>query len=105
MRHGKQRVVVEKDDHLFPRTTLEGFAKLRPACGPDSSVAAGNASGIVDGVAALIVAMADRTHAAGRHPLGFVRAWVVVGHGRGPRAFLRPRPVRTATGLSSHLRM
>src|SRR5262249_49044806 len=52
---GRKTVVVDKDDHLFPNTTLEGLARLTPAFGPDSFVTGGNASGIVDGAAALIV--------------------------------------------------
>src|SRR5262252_6727239 len=48
--------VVDKDDHLRPDTTLEGLAKLPAAFSKDGSVTAGNASGIVDGGAALILA-------------------------------------------------
>ena len=47
---------VEADDHLRPETTLEGLAALKPAFGKDGFVTAGNASGIVDGAAALVVA-------------------------------------------------
>jgi len=76
---GRNTVVVDKDDHLFPSTTAEGLAKLRPAFGPESFVTAGNASGIVDGAAALIVTTADRAQAAGKQPMGFVRAHASVG--------------------------
>ncbi len=53
-----------RDDHMRPDTTLEGLAKLPPAFGKHGCVTAGNASGIVDGAAALILASADavRTH-------------------------------------------
>src|SRR5688572_22951437 len=48
--------VVSRDDHMRPQTTLDGLAKLPPAFKKDGSVTAGNASGIVDGAAALILA-------------------------------------------------
>ena len=76
---GKKTVVVDKDDHLFPNTTLEGLARLNPAFGPESFVTGGNASGIVDGAAALIVTGADRARAAGTAAMGFVRDWASVG--------------------------
>jgi len=72
-------VTVDKDDHLFPNTNAEGLAKLPPAFGPESFVTAGNASGIVDGAAAVIVTTADRAKQAGAKPLAYVRAWASVG--------------------------
>jgi acetyl-CoA acetyltransferase family protein len=51
----KGTVVFDTDDHLRPETTLEGLAKLRPVFAQDGFVTAGNASGIVDGAAALII--------------------------------------------------
>jgi 3-oxoadipyl-CoA thiolase len=59
-------VVVSVDEHPRPETTPEGLAKLRGINGPDLSVTAGNASGVNDGAAALIVASAP---AAERHGL------------------------------------
>ena len=76
---GKKTTRVEKDDHLFPSTTLEGLAKLPSAFGPESFVTAGNASGIVDGAAAVVVTSGEGAKAAGRKPLGYVRAWASVG--------------------------
>ncbi len=76
---GKKTTRVEKDDHLFPGTTLEGLAKLPPAFGPESFVTAGNASGIVDGAAAVVVTSTERAKAAGKKALGHVRAWASVG--------------------------
>ncbi|MCF5053556.1 3-oxoadipyl-CoA thiolase [Pseudomonas syringae] len=56
--HKKGETVVEHDEH--PRdTTLDALAKLKPVNGPDKSVTAGNASGVNDGAAALILASAD----------------------------------------------
>src|SRR5437762_1510190 len=79
VKQGKKSVVVEHDDHLFPSTTLEGLAKLPPAFGPESFVTAGNASGIVDGAAAVVVTSAALARAAGKKPLGYVRAYASVG--------------------------
>jgi acetyl-CoA acetyltransferase family protein len=79
VKQGKKSAMVEKDDHLFPSTTLEGLAKLPPAFGPESFVTAGNASGIVDGAAAVVVTSADNAKATGKKPLGFVRAYASVG--------------------------
>jgi acetyl-CoA acetyltransferase family protein len=76
---GRKSVMVEKDDHLFPSTSPEGLAKLPPAFGPESFVTAGNASGIVDGAAAVIVTDAESAKAAGLAPLGAVRAYASVG--------------------------
>ncbi len=76
---GKKSMMVDKDDHLFPSTTLEGLAKLQPAFGPESFVTAGNASGIVDGAAAVIVTSGDQARAAGKRALGIVRGYASVG--------------------------
>ena len=53
---GRKPRTVETDEHPRPDTTLEGLARLRPAFAPDGSVTAGNASGINDGAAALVLA-------------------------------------------------
>jgi acetyl-CoA acetyltransferase family protein len=71
--------VVNRDDHMRPETTLEVLAKLPPAFKKDGTVTAGNASGIVDGGAALILASRE---AADRHqlkPLGRLVAWASTG--------------------------
>jgi acetyl-CoA acetyltransferase family protein len=65
-----------KDDHLRPHTTLEGLAKLKPSFSKDGFVTAGNASGIVDGAAAVVVTTADRVRSA---PLGRIVSWGVAG--------------------------
>jgi len=74
---GRKTVRVEKDDHLRPDSTLEGLAALPPSFGKDGSVTAGNASGIVDGAAAVVVASEDA--ARGKKPLGRLVSWAVVG--------------------------
>lgn len=52
-------IVFKKDEHFRPGTTVETLAKLRPAFKKDGSVTAGNASGINDGAAAVVIASAD----------------------------------------------
>jgi 3-oxoadipyl-CoA thiolase len=53
---GRTGPIVQSDEQLRPQTTLEGLAKLKPIVRPDGTVTAGNASGINDGAAALIIA-------------------------------------------------
>ena len=62
-----------------PETTLEGLAALKPAFGKDGFVTAGNASGIVDGAAALVVAARDEAQRRGLKPLARIVAWGVAG--------------------------
>src|SRR6185295_1323698 len=76
---GRKTVRVEADDHLRPDTTLEGLASLKPAFGKDGFVTAGNASGIVDGAAALVVAGRSEAKARGLKPLASVVAWGIAG--------------------------
>src|SRR4029079_5842382 len=76
---GRKTVKVDQDDHLRPDSTLEGLAALRPSFGKDGLVTAGNASGIVDGAAALVVAHRDEARRRNLKPLGSVVAWGVAG--------------------------
>jgi len=71
--------VVDTDDHIKPETTIEGLSKLRPAFGKDGTVTAGNASGIVDGAAALVVTGADTAKANGWTPRARILAWDTCG--------------------------
>jgi acetyl-CoA acetyltransferase family protein len=73
-RKGEQ---VKEDDHLRPDTTMEGLAKLKPAFSKDGFVTAGNASGIVDGAAMVVVATEET--AKDRKPLGRIVSWGVAG--------------------------
>lgn len=57
--HKKGETVVEHDEHPRADTTLEALAKLKPVNGPEKTVTAGNASGVNDGAAALILASAE----------------------------------------------
>jgi acetyl-CoA acetyltransferase family protein len=76
---GRKTVRVAADDHLRPATTLEGLAALKPAFGKDGSVTAGNASGIVDGAAALVVASRDEARRRGLAPLASIVSWGIAG--------------------------
>ena len=69
----------DKDEHVRPGTTVESLAKLRPAFKKDGTVTAGNASGINDGAAAVVVMSADRAKAMGLAPLAKVRAYASAG--------------------------
>jgi acetyl-CoA C-acetyltransferase len=60
---------VDTDEHPRPGTTAESLAKLKPAFKPDGTVTAGNASGINDGAAAVVVASAARAASLGVKPL------------------------------------
>ncbi|HET7871509.1 MAG TPA: acetyl-CoA C-acetyltransferase [Terriglobales bacterium] len=81
--------VFEQDDHLRPETTMEGLAKLKPSFGKNGTVTAGNASGIVDGGAAVVVMSVDEAQKRGKKPLGRIVSWGIAGvepkiMGRGP---------------------
>jgi acetyl-CoA acetyltransferase family protein len=76
---GKKTVAVDQDDHLRPDSTLEGLAALRPSFGKEGLVTAGNASGIVDGAAALVLAHRDEARRRNLQPLGSLVAWGVAG--------------------------
>jgi acetyl-CoA acetyltransferase family protein len=69
----------EKDDHLRPETTLDGLAKLKPAFGKNGTVTAGNASGIVDGGAAVVMMTLDQAQKRGLKPLGRIVSWGIAG--------------------------
>ena len=68
-----------QDDHGRPDTTLETLAALPPAFTKDGTVTAGNASGIVDGGAALILASHQAVDERGLRPLGKLVAWATTG--------------------------
>ncbi|WP_178076395.1 MULTISPECIES: 3-oxoadipyl-CoA thiolase [unclassified Pseudomonas] len=66
--HKKGETIVEHDEHLRPETTLEALTRLKPVNGPDKTVTAGNASGVNDGAAALILASAEAVKKHGLTP-------------------------------------
>jgi acetyl-CoA acetyltransferase family protein len=78
-----------EDDHRRPQTTMEGLAKLKPAFGKNGTVTAGNASGIVDGGAAVVVMALEQAQKRNLKPLGRIVSWGIAGvdpklMGRGP---------------------
>src|SRR6266496_220149 len=78
-----------EDDHRRPQTTMEGLGKLRPAFGRNGTVTAGNASGIVDGAAAVVVMSMEEARKRNLTPLGRIVSWGMAGvepkvMGRGP---------------------
>jgi len=95
--------VVAVDDHARPETTLEVLAKLPPAFKKDGTVTAGNASGIVDGGAALILASRAAVDRHGLKPIGRLVDWGITGvepslMGMGPAP--ATRKVLARTGLT-----
>jgi acetyl-CoA acyltransferase 2 len=79
VKKGKQTELFSADDHRRPETTMEVLAKLPPAFRKDGIVTAGNASGIVDGAAAVVVSDAKRAKERGWKPLGRIISWAAVG--------------------------
>src|SRR5437667_12797975 len=80
---------LSEHDHRRPQRTIEGLAKLKPAFGKNGTVTAGNASGIVDGAAAVVVMSLEETSKRGMKPLGRIVSWGIAGvepklMGRGP---------------------
>jgi len=81
-RRGKPDVVVDRDEHPRPETTLEQLAALRPVragLDPESTVTAGNASGQNDGAAMCVVTTREEAERRGLRPLLVLRSWGVAG--------------------------
>src|SRR5205814_721155 len=72
-------VMVDTDEYPRADTTVETLAGLKPAFKKDGSVTAGNASGINDGAAALVVTTGKKAEALGRKPLARILAYVSTG--------------------------
>src|SRR5260370_11913914 len=68
-----------KDDQLRPETTMDGLAKLKPAFSKNGTVTAGNASGIVDGGAAVVMMTLDQAQKRGAKPMGRIVSWGIAG--------------------------
>lgn len=75
----KGTVLVEKDEHIKTDINAEVMAKLRPAFKKDGSVTAGNASGINDGAASLVVASEQAVKENGLQPIARIVSWGIVG--------------------------
>ncbi len=98
-------VKVEFDDHFQVSPSREALAKLPAQFGPESTVTAGNASGIVDGAAAVVVMTADEAKARGLAPMGSVVSWAYVGvepteMGIGPAPAIRAALTRAGLALA-----
>ncbi|MBI4264254.1 MAG: acetyl-CoA C-acyltransferase [Acidobacteria bacterium] len=96
---------VDRDDHLRPDTTRDGLARLPAAFSKDGTVTAGNASGIVDGGAALIVASEAAVRDRGLTPLARLTGWAAVGvdpamMGMGPAPAIRALLARAQLSLA-----
>jgi acetyl-CoA C-acetyltransferase len=71
--------VVDKDEYPRPGTTVEVLSKLRPAFTKDGTVTAGNASGINDGAAAVVLMTAAEAEKRGVKPLARIVSWATAG--------------------------
>jgi acetyl-CoA acyltransferase 2 len=76
---GKKAHLFSEDDHRRPDTTMESLSALTPAFRKDGVVTAGNASGIVDGAAAVVMTGAKTAKERGWKPLGKIVSWATVG--------------------------
>lgn len=79
VKQGRKTTVVTEDDHRRPETTMEILEKLQPSFKKDGIVTAGNASGIVDGAAAVVVTREKTAQARGLKPVGRIVSWATVG--------------------------
>ncbi|MDX2023161.1 MAG: acetyl-CoA C-acyltransferase [Deltaproteobacteria bacterium] len=76
---GKKATVVTQDEHPRPNTQIAALEALRPVFKADGVVTAGNASGIADGAAALVLASRGKCESLGVQPLAKIHAWASVG--------------------------
>jgi acetyl-CoA acetyltransferase family protein len=102
---GKRAVTVERDEHPRPGTTIEALAKLPTVFGKESFVTGGNASGIVDGAAMMLLTSAARAAELGVAPLGRILSWATVGvepsrMGIGPAPAIRAALARARLELA-----
>jgi len=82
VKQGKKTIVVSEDDHRRPETTMETLEKLEklpPSFKKDGIVTAGNASGIVDGAAAVVVTREKTAKEHGLKPIGRIVSWATAG--------------------------
>ncbi len=75
----KGDIVVDQDEYIRPGTTVEALAKLKPAFSKEGSVTAGNASGINDGAAAVVLMTAEEAERRGLKPLARIASWATAG--------------------------
>ena len=75
----KGEVTVDEDEYPKPGTSVETLGKLRPAFDREGTVTAGNASGINDGAAALVLMTAEEAKKRGITPMARIKSWAQVG--------------------------
>lgn len=75
----KGTILIEEDEHIKPDSTVEALSKLRPSFKKDGSVTAGNASGINDGAASLVIAGEQSVEKHGFKPIARIVSWGVSG--------------------------
>jgi acetyl-CoA C-acetyltransferase len=75
----KGDIVVDQDEYVRPGTTLDAVSKLKPAFSKDGTVTAGNASGLNDGAAALVIMSASEASRRGLTPLARISSWATAG--------------------------
>ena len=75
----KGDIVVDQDEYIRPGTTLDAVSKLKPAFSKDGTVTAGNASGLNDGAAALVVMSVSEAERRGLTPLARITSWATAG--------------------------
>src|SRR5271165_2912240 len=79
VKRGSKTMLVSEDDHRRPETTMETLEKLPPSFKKDGIVTAGNASGIVDGAAAVVVTREKIARDRGLKPIGRIISWATAG--------------------------
>jgi acetyl-CoA acetyltransferase family protein len=79
VKQGKKTITVSEDDHRRPETTMEILEKLPPSFKKDGIVTAGNASGIVDGAAAVVITKEKIAKDRGLKPIGRIVSWATAG--------------------------
>ena len=75
----REEIIFDTDEYVRPETTLESLSKLRPAFKKDGTVTAGNASGINDGAACVILMSEDKANELGLDILAYVDGYTTVG--------------------------
>jgi 3-oxoadipyl-CoA thiolase len=103
--HGKWTTVVEADEHLRPNTTADQLAALKPLLGAGTSITAGNASGLNDGAAAVLLASEAALERYGLQPLARIVGMASAGvaprvMGIGPVPAIRKLLARSGLDLS-----
>ncbi len=107
VRAGKQSLVVERDEHPRPDTTLAALGRLKPLLGPGATITAGNASGINDGAGALLLASEEAAARHGLEPLARVSGMASAGvpprtMGFGPVPAIRKLLARQGRALTEY---